>query len=177
MAHRQGLRLEQLVGDLLDVSRISSGLVMETREDVDLAGIVREAVSRFEPVLRKSGSSVAVVTSGDTRGRFDSSRIEQVVANLVGNAIRYGAGRPIAVEVDGRGEALRLVVRDQGIGIAPADKERIFGRFERAVSSQLHGGLGLGLWICQRIVVGHGGSISVDSEPGRGSTFTVVLPR
>jgi signal transduction histidine kinase len=99
-----------------------------------------------------------------------------VASNLVVNAIRYGEGKPVHVSVHVADCAARIVVRDEGIGIAADQKERIFERFERAVSSSNYGGLGLGLWIARQVVEAHGGAIEVHSEPGRGAMFTVTLP-
>jgi signal transduction histidine kinase len=110
-------------------------------------------------------------------GRWDRLRLDQIVSNLVENAIRYGAGRPIDVVVEGDEASARLVVADRGIGIAPDDQRRIFERFERAVSPHQGGGLGLGLWIVRQIVEALGGTIGVASRPSAGATFTVVLPR
>jgi signal transduction histidine kinase len=104
-------------------------------------------------------------------------RLEQVVLNLLSNAIKYGAGQPIAVAVQADAATVRLVVRDQGIGIAPADQARIFERFERAAPSSHYGGLGLGLYIVRQIVGAHGGTLGVESSPGAGATFSVTLPR
>ena len=97
-----------------------------------------------------------------------------MVSNLIVNAISYGKGKPVHVSVDAAGDARRIMVRDEGIGIAADQKARIFERFERAVPSSNYGGLGLGLWIARQIVDAHGGTIDVDSEPGQGSTFTVT---
>ena len=113
-------------------------------------------------------------------GRWDRLRLEQVVTNLLSNAIRYGAGRPIHVRTEVEGERVRLVVRDQGIGIAPEAQARLFdkfGKFESAVPERHSGGLGLGLYITHNIVEAMGGHIRVESRPGEGSTFTVDLPR
>jgi signal transduction histidine kinase len=118
-----------------------------------------------------------VDTAPQVHGWWDRLRLEQVVTNLVSNAIRYGAGRPIHARVEVVGENARLVVRDEGIGIPPEAQERIFGKFERAVSERHSGGLGLGLYITRSIVEAMGGSIQVESRPGQGSTFTVELPR
>jgi signal transduction histidine kinase len=100
-----------------------------------------------------------------------------VVTNLLTNALKYGAGRPVRVGVAPAGDHARLTVRDEGIGIAPEHLRRIFGRFERAVSERHFGGLGLGLHITQQIVQALGGSVSVESVVGQGSTFEVLLPR
>jgi signal transduction histidine kinase len=111
-------------------------------------------------------------------GSWDRGRLEQVVTNLLSNAVKYGDCKPIdlAVEAADDGQA-RLVVRDHGLGIAAHDQARIFERFERAASSRHFGGIGLGLWIVRQIVIALGGSVSVESELGSGSTFTVTLPR
>jgi signal transduction histidine kinase len=99
-----------------------------------------------------------------------------MVSNLLSNAIKYGRGKPIRVRVEARPGSVVLRVVDEGIGIARSDQDRVFGRFERAASPRHYGGLGVGLWIVKRIVEGSGGTIHVESEPGRGSTFVVELP-
>lgn len=110
-------------------------------------------------------------------GRWDRVRVEQVLTNLLGNAIKFGAGRPIEVTIEATPTRARIRVCDHGIGISSEDQSRIFGRFERAVSSRHFGGLGLGLYICAQIVRAHQGSLHVESEPGKGACFTVELPR
>ena len=111
-------------------------------------------------------------------GRWDEFRIEQVLTNLLTNALRYGGGKPVAVEVAaGAGGRVRMSVRDRGIGIAPQDQARIFEQFERTDDSRRHAaGLGLGLFITREIVRAHGGAITVESRPGKGSCFEVTLP-
>jgi signal transduction histidine kinase len=110
----------------------------------------------------------------DLRG--DRGRLEQVLSNLLSNAMKFGPGEPIAVSVSARGTRALLTVADRGIGIDPARQAGIFGRFERGVSSAHYGGLGLGLYICKQIVDAHQGLIRVDSRLGEGATFTVELP-
>jgi signal transduction histidine kinase len=122
------------------------------------------------------GSELRLEASEPVVGYVDQIRIEQVMTNLISNAIKYGAGKPIAIELTGNGEEAKLTVRDQGIGIAPEAQERIFNRFERATQARAGESLGLGLFITREIVYAHGGEIQVSSEPGKGSTFTVRIP-
>jgi signal transduction histidine kinase len=109
-------------------------------------------------------------------GHWDRLRLEQVVSNLIANAIKYGAGRPVEVRVSRGGSYALLEVRDHGIGVAEEDHDRIFQRFERAISGAHYGGFGLGLWISREIVLAQGGFIELESAPGKGATFTVRLP-
>jgi len=175
---RQVERLGQLVDELLDISRLTEGRLSFQLEDVDLTEVVRELATRFREEFVRAGS-VLVFHGLDSPavGRWHRLRLEQVVINLLTNAIKYGRGRPILVTVAADVDHVWLSVRDEGIGISPRDQGRIFERFERAVSEQHYGGLGLGLWIVREIVRGFGGSISVESVPEVGSTFTVELPR
>jgi PAS domain S-box-containing protein len=174
---RQVDRLTRLVDGLLEVSHISAGQMALQREPCDLAEVVRSVVSQLEIPAAKAGSRLEVdLPPSPVWGLWDRLRLEQVVVNLVSNAIKYGAGEPIRVGLSPDGGRALLTVQDQGIGIAPADVERIFDRFERAVSTQHYGGLGLGLYIARQIIVAHGGEIRVSSQPARGSEFTVELP-
>jgi signal transduction histidine kinase len=109
-------------------------------------------------------------------GRWDRLRLEQVVSNVLSNAIKYGEGRPILISLDSDDRAARLSVQDQGIGIAIEQQERLFGRFERGVSRRQYGGFGLGLWITRQLVDAMGGVVTVASRAGQGSTFSIVLP-
>ena len=109
-------------------------------------------------------------------GLWEGSGLESVVTSLLTNAIRYGRGKPIDVRVEQVGGRARLSVADQGMGIAPEEQERIFGRFEPGVPVEHRSAFGLGLWVVRQIVEAHWGTISVTSAPGEGSTFVVELP-
>ncbi|QSQ20136.1 HAMP domain-containing histidine kinase [Pyxidicoccus parkwayensis] len=176
VSQRQVKKLVDLVDDLLDVSRISAGRLELRPTRVDLAEVVRDAVRRFEPQARRAGCTLTLELDGALMARVDPLRFEQVLDNLLSNALKYGAGKPIRVRLERHEARARLTVRDEGIGIAPAALERIFDRFERAVSERHFGGLGLGLYIVRRVVAASGGTISAASVPGQGATFTVELP-
>jgi signal transduction histidine kinase len=171
---RLGLRLADLVASLLDVRLLGSDQLTLSREELDLGELVRAIADRTEDLAR-SGSPVTV-NAQSLRGRWDRLRLEQIVTNLLSNAGKYGLGRPVRVIVDGDDEVARLVVEDQGIGIARDAIERLFRPFERIGSVKTATGLGLGLYITAQIVKAHGGAIRVDSEPGAGSRFIVELP-
>ena len=169
-------RLERLMNELLDVSRVTAGRLVLEPERIDLRELVRDVIKRAEDDLAEVGSSVQLEAPEPVVGMFDAARLDQVVTNLVTNAIKYGLGRAIEVTLVAVGERVRLVVTDHGIGIPPAKQDRIFGRFERAVSDRHYSGFGLGLWIVRQIVEASGGSIRFESAEDRGTTFTVELP-
>ncbi|XXX79566.1 AAA family ATPase [Sorangium sp. So ce134] len=173
---RQTLRLGRLIDELLDVTRLNAGRLTLARAPVDLTALAREVVERMRPQLTESCCRTQLDLEAPVVGCWDPSRVEQVVINLLSNAMKYGAGKPIFVGVRRQADRALVVVRDQGIGIAEADQGRIFERFERAVSVRNFGGLGLGLYIVRSIVMSHGGSIRVESSPGAGATFVVELP-
>jgi PAS domain S-box-containing protein len=175
-SERQVQRLTALVDNLLDVSRVSSGTLRLQREECDLAEVVNEVVGRFGEECARAECQVTIEAPPRLIGQWDPLRIEQVITNLLANAIKYGAGKPILIHVEGGEGSAQIVVKDHGIGIEPEKVSRIFERFERAVSSRSYGGLGLGLYIARQIVDAHGGRISVNSRPGEGSTFTIDLP-
>jgi PAS domain S-box-containing protein len=176
-AERQTAQLARLVDRLLDVSRLSTCDLALERERIDLAEIARDVISRYEDAAAEMGGHIELSTAGPVVGVWDRGRLDQVVTNLVGNAVKYGQGAPITVSISsGTTGHVRLTVRDEGPGIALEHQERIFGQFERANDSESLPGMGLGLWLVRRIVTAHGGAINVDSSPGRGATFSVLLP-
>jgi len=173
----QTKRLGMLLENLLDISQISAGRVSLNLEAVDLAELAREVVNRYQEAFRNAGCSASVSVEDELVGQWDRLRLDQVVSNLVTNAIKYGAGQPIEVRVAKRDDGTALLsVRDRGIGIAPEQQARIFQRFERAQRGRETGSYGLGLWIVKNIVEAFGGQVRVASVVGEGSTFSLELP-
>ena len=176
LIHQQLDRLERLITDLVEVTRISSGRLELKREPFALGDLVHDVAARFADELAAAGCAVTLALEPGVAGRWDYFRIDQVVTNLVTNAMKYGKGAPIELAVRRADGGAELTVRDGGVGIAPEEQARIFDRFERASSARSFGGLGLGLWIAHKIVTAHGGTITVKSVLGHGATFTVRLP-
>jgi signal transduction histidine kinase len=174
---RQVDRLGRLSGSLLDVTRITAGRLILLRQEIDLAELARDVVARHAEESEAAATRVEVQAGGPVPCQADPDRVEQVIANLLGNALKYGKGNPVAIRVHAESGYAVLAVADRGIGIPAEQQARIFGRFERAVPPRDQGGLGLGLWIARSLVEAHGGGIAVESTPGQGSTFTVRLPR
>jgi signal transduction histidine kinase len=175
---RQIRHLNQLVDRLLDVARMQSGGLGLDLGTVDLAALARgtmasmaDAAARARCPLELRGAEQPIV------GTWDRERLGQVLVNLLGNALKYGAGRPVSVDLEATPSMARVSVRDAGIGIAARDLDRVFEPFQRAVAAKEFAGLGLGLYIVREIVGAHGGSIRADSAPGEGSTFVTDLPR
>jgi signal transduction histidine kinase len=175
---REERRLARLIDELLDLTRLRSGQFELDLEPVDMCDVVREVASRMTMDASRAGSELEVRADRPLVGRWDRSRLDQVVTNLLANAIKFGQRRPIAisVEADADGASARLVVTDHGLGIDPEIQQRIFEPFKRAVVGRRYEGLGLGLYIVRNIVGQLGGTVSVSSAPGCGSTFTVELP-
>ncbi|PYR01649.1 MAG: hypothetical protein DMF97_07040, partial [Acidobacteria bacterium] len=174
MIARQTTRLHALIENFLEVVNITSGHMDLDRAPVDLRQIVNDIVAHDH--LGRSGPAIVVDVDGQAVGLWDRVRLESVIGNLVSNAVKFGEGKPISISVSCDGSTARVVVTDNGIGIAREEQARIFGKFERAVSERHYGGFGLGLWVARQIVEAHGGSIRVASEAGKGSTFVVELP-
>lgn len=174
---RQIRHLNELVIRLLDLTRLSQGRLRLCPEELDLAELTRDVVERFSTEIGWARCTCTIHADAPVVGRWDRLHLEQVLNNLISNAIKYGAGAPIVVEVRAEGPRARLVVRDHGIGIAPELKDRIFDQFTCASYAASLNGVGLGLWIVRQIVDASGGTITVDSLPSAGATFTVDLPR
>lgn len=174
--HEALQRLTALVAQLLDVSRITSGRLTLARQEVDLAPLVRGVLDRFRPAQAKQEIRFQA-PDAPVVGWWDGRRLEQVVSNLVSNALKYGLDRPIDILVSSDQESGIVSIRDQGIGIAPEDQARIFERFEPIAAGRQQGGFGVGLWMARWVAEAHGGTVVVQSELGAGSTFTVTLPR
>jgi signal transduction histidine kinase len=175
--NQQVARISRLIEEMLDVSRMTAGRLELLLEPLDLAQVAREAAANMEDDLRRKGCALTIDAEAGVTGLWDRTRMEQVVLNLLSNAMKYGEAKPISMRVRSAGEKAILEVRDQGIGIDAEHLTRIFERFERMVSSRNYGGFGLGLWIVRQIVEASGGTIRVSSAPGDGATFIVELPR
>ncbi len=176
-ARRQTGRIAELVERLLDLSRIATVRLILEPEEVDLAEVIDHATRDVRESASGTGTELRLAVGSNLRGHWDRRRIEQVVINLITNAIKYGAGRPVDIIATSDLDAVTLSVIDRGIGIAAHDLGRIFAPFERATPVEHFTGLGLGLYISKGIVETHGGTIAVRSEVGQGSTFEVRLPR
>lgn len=177
---RQTSRLIRLVDDMLDISRIRTGKLTIQREKFCLCTVVSDVLERLDANLREAGNQVILTCPGAIVGYWDRFRVEQVLTNLLTNAMKYGNRKPVTISIRLLPEDpgyVQLKVADQGIGLAPGAEERIFNQFERAVNANEVSGLGLGLFITQQIVVAHSGRIRAESEgPGKGTTFIVELP-
>ncbi len=158
---------------LLDVTRLQTGHVALAPEALDVVELVREAVA---DARQQTGSSVEIALDGleALPGRWDRGRLQQIVSNLLTNALQYGGSQPVTVTIARVGDLARIAVRDRGPGIAPADHARVFERGVRLSSSV--GGMGLGLWIVRELCEAMGGAVMLDSELGLGATVTVTLP-
>jgi signal transduction histidine kinase len=174
---RQVAQLTLLVNNFLDVTQIMSKRMVLLAETCDLRDALHSILASARDLLDRSGSTLTLRADRPVVGIWDSMRLTSVMFSLVSNAIKYGDGKPIDIELDVQRERARLAVTDHGIGISVPEQGRILRRFERAVPRYHISGLGVGLWVAREIVVAHAGTIGVTSKLGRGSTFTVLLPR
>ena len=173
---RQIKAMIRLIDDMLDVSRMRSGQLSIRPAQVQLMDLLERVVSDLSLQASATGASLSLRPHHPVEGCWDEFRIEQVVVNLLTNALRYGGGQPVEVSVQYADNVVRIDVRDEGKGISPGDLERIFEPYERGARNGEPKGLGLGLYISRQLAVSHGGELRVTSKPGEGSTFTLVLP-
>jgi signal transduction histidine kinase len=175
--------LERAVNDfvrrataLLDVSRVAAGNVRIEATETDLSRVVLDVVARLMPAAGMARCQVEPTLQEGVIGMWDRLAVEQIVENLLSNALKFGAGQPVNVVLCSDGRTARLAVRDRGIGISEEDRARIFERFERAVVRREHGGFGVGRWLVNQLVLAMSGTIRVESVRGEGATFAVELP-
>ncbi|MFL1514320.1 hybrid sensor histidine kinase/response regulator [Pseudomonas prosekii] len=173
---RQIKSLIRLIEDMLDVSRIRTGKLSIRPSRFDLVKLVDNLLQNFAPQVDAAESSVVFTAEGAVEGHWDEFRIEQVISNLLTNALRYGGKGQIDVRVYCHGSEARVEVQDRGIGISEENQKRIFLQFERVSAKTVVAGLGLGLFISEQIVAAHGGSIVVESKINEGALFRVCLP-
>lgn len=169
-------RLVNLIESLLDVSRINTGRIILHPETFDLTEVMQEILLRYKPEIDNSETEIILNDSGPVIGNFDKLRIEQVLINLLTNALKYGNKNPVYIDIRGMNGFAEIIFEDHGVGIKDSDKERIFERFERVETMTSIGGLGLGLYITKQIIEAHRGQIEVISSPGKGSSFIINLP-
>ncbi len=175
-AARSGSRLSNLIESLTDVSLMAVGRFVLHCAPFDMSDVVEHLLESLRSTAHKVGSELLLDAPEPLLGIWDKTRVEQVLTNLISNALKYGAGKPISVSVARSGEQVVLEVRDQGPGLAEHDLSRIFARFERSGSLRHYGGLGLGLYLTREIVEAHGGAIVARNMPEGGAAFSVRLP-
>ncbi|WP_223625852.1 MtrAB system histidine kinase MtrB [Microbacterium sp. EST19A] len=180
LLHTQVQRFETLLADLLEISRYDAGSVQLELEATSLAHLAEDIIDQMHPLAEGRGSELRLVAPGGySPVDMDPRRVRRVLRNLIGNAIEHGEGRPIVVTVDSNQHAVAAGVRDFGLGMEPADAERVFDRFWRADPSRQRtiGGTGLGLSISLGDATLHGGTLGVWSELGVGTNFVLTIPR
>ena len=165
-------------GILLDVSRINGGKLCLEVEPSDLDMLLRDTAGAYADAARRAGIPITVTVTDRMLGAWDRLAVEQIVDNLLSNALKYGCGKPIEVLAEAHGDKVRIQVRDHGGGVPAHERARIFSCFERAVGrGERRSGFGVGLWVVGQLAEAMGGSVVVDDAPGGGALFTVTLPR
>ncbi len=176
--YKQVVRLSRLVEDMLDISRLRTGKFTLKLFKFDIADLIYEVIEKMSGLFTQAKMNIPEVKiEGNIFVEWDKERIEQVLTNLLSNALRYATGAPVNIIVKEEGDRVQIAVQDRGMGIAKKDQERIFDRFERAVDSNKITGMGLGLYISREIVQAHHGKIWVESETGNGATFIMLIPK
>ena len=176
-SEKQIKRLTIMINDLLDVSLITTGRMDLQLTDTDLVKITKQVSMSFSEVLKKEKYKVKITAKSPVSGKWDKVRIEQVITNLFSNAIKYGGGKPIDIQILKSWGSAKFIIKDRGMGIAASDQKVVFDLFRRSSGNSEHkNGLGVGLFISSQIVKMHGGNIKVTSTPVRGTNFTIELP-
>ncbi len=176
VAQEQTRRLQMLIKDLLNFSLITTGKLNLELKEGDLVELVKATIDRFEDHLKLAGCTLKLKTNEPIIGLWDQIRLEQAVSNLLTNAIKYGEGGLIEVEVKKEKAKAKIIVSDNGVGIESNQQKIIFDRFRRGIQDGKHEGLGVGLFIVKQIAEAHGGKVSVSSKLGKGSKFTMEIP-
>jgi signal transduction histidine kinase len=179
MVARDGRQIQsmiRLINDMVDVSRIRSGKLSIRPAETELAALLGRIVSDLSQRTEAAGATIELDAATPVTGVWDEFRVEQVIINLLTNALRYGGSKPVKITLSVADGQAHVEVRDQGVGIAPEDQMRIFNPFERAGTKDVREGLGLGLYIARQLAESHGGSLDVQSTPDQGAAFRLVLP-
>ena len=176
LALRAGKGIAALIDSLLDASRIASGTLEIKPERCDLSALATEVVDRFTDLAEHSGCELSLRAPAPVFGNWDRLRIEQALTNVLSNALKYAAGKPVSISVSVVDTNALLEIRDNGPGVAGEEIERIFGRYERAVSVRHYGGMGLGLYLTRQIVEQHGGTVTARNLAEGGASFVIRLP-
>ena len=162
---------------LLDVSRVTTGKFRLEPVACDLAALLRRVVDEFTEAAQHAGVTIRLTTPKNLPGTWDRLAVEQIVDNLVSNAIKYGGRTPVEVRLTAIDRQVQIHVRDHGKGIPDQARERVFERFERAVGqNEYRSGFGVGLWVVRQLVEAMNGTISIDQAAGGGALFIVTLP-
>lgn len=170
-------RLRRDLERLLDFSRLRAGRMDLRPEVADLSAIARQTLTEMRPLIDHSRCELRLSAPEPQIGYWDPMRLEQVIWNLVSNALKYGAGAPVDIATSGDERTATFAIADHGVGIAPAEQDTIFRKFERLSAHTKHTGFGIGLWLVKRNVDALGGSIAISSAVDVGTTITVTLPR
>lgn len=175
IAQEQTRRLQNLIKDLLNFSLITTGKIDLEFKKSDINDIVKSTLDRFDDHIKLAGCQLEFKTSGPIDGLWDQIRLEQAISNLLTNAIKYGEGEPIEVELQQENHTAKISVADNGIGIDPQLQKNIFDRFKRATKDKKYQGLGVGLFIVKQIAEAHQGRVTIKSHLGQGSKFTIPI--
>ncbi|SHH28927.1 hybrid sensor histidine kinase/response regulator [Massilia sp. CF038] len=179
MVARDGRQIQsmiRLINDMVDVSRIRSGKLSIRPAQTELSALLERIVNDLAQRTEAAGTTIALDAPSAVTGVWDEFRVEQIIINLLTNALRYGGSKPVTISLSMCANSAEIVVRDQGVGISPEDQLRIFKPFERAGTKEVREGLGLGLYIARQLAESHGGTLEVESAPDQGAAFKLTLP-